>query len=218
MNQISRDQQGKWYSPQPRPNYRSPLRPGHEVGGPGQASGGPVGPSPQATPTGLPDALAAVKGIGVRFSVTAGLLFGGFVIAAIALFLPWVTVSVNSPLGGGLYKTDASPFQGGWIFVILLVIGVATWLAWPTISGSKMGIPRLAGLTATVGLQIVFLLIGFVSYVNGVSEKNKIMTNSGEDLAGLAPDVSIQAGMFLYAVAIVAIVAGLVRIWKHRSR
>jgi hypothetical protein len=199
MNQISRDQQfarGSWQASDPS---RYPTQP----------HSGDVAP---------PDVPA--KGIGARISVAAGLLFGGFVIAAIALFLPWATVSVDSPLGGNLYTVDASPFKGGWSFLILLVIAGAAWLAWPTVSGSQMSFKRLTGLTAAVGAQIICLLIGIVGYANGVAEKGKAMASfgasTGEELTGL--HVSIGFGLVLYAAAVVAITVGAVRVWIRRSR
>jgi hypothetical protein len=154
-------------------------------------------------------------GIRARFSAAAGLLFGGFVIAAIALFLPWVTVSVDSPLGGNLYSADASPFKGGWNFLILLVIAGGAWLAWPTVSGSRMSFQRLGGLTAVVGVHIVCLLIGVVGYGNGVAEKGKAGASTGEELSGL--HVSIGFGLVLFAAAVVAITVGVVRVWLRRS-
>jgi hypothetical protein len=156
------------------------------------------------------------KGMAAKAWVAAGLLFGGFVFAAIALFLPWATVSVDSPLGGSLYQVDASPFKGGWVFAILLVIAGAAWLAWPTVSGSQLSIKRVTGLTAVVGLQILFLFIGLANYANGVSEKNKGMGGIGDDLSGV--HVSVGFGMVLYAAAVVAIAAGLIRVWIHRSK
>jgi hypothetical protein len=214
MNQTSREQQGKWYPP--RPNYTAPQppSPGYYVAGARQVPGIPVGTPPQAA---FSQTLATVKAAGFKFSVTAALLFGGFVVAAIALFLPWVTVSATSPLGGNMYQIDASPFKGGWIFLLLLVIGGAAWLAWPVVSGSKMAIPRLAGLSVVVGLQILCLFVGFADYAGGVSEKDKAVSGAGA-LAGIVPDVSMDAGMFLYAAAVVAIAVGLVRVWTHRSK
>jgi hypothetical protein len=185
------------YVPPPRP----PAFPGGDAG---QAPGSPA------------LNLTTAKGMVAKVSVTAGLLFGGFVFAAISLFLPWVTVTVDSPLGGDLYHADASPFKGGWIFAILLVIAGAAWLAWPIVSGSRMSVNRRTGLTAVVGLQIACLFIGFVDYANGVAEKNKAMGGSAQGLMGV--HVSVGFGMLLYAAAVVAIAAGVVRVWIHRSQ
>ena len=219
MNQISRDQQPmqrggvspaprrrqapdlKGYLPQRHPNYAAPPPP-------------PTGSAPENLGP------ATAKGITAKFSVAAGLLFGGFVIAAIAMFLPWVTVTANSPLGGSLYQVDASPFKGGWIFAVLLVIAGAAWLAWPTVSGVQMSVQRLAGLSAVVCLLIGCFLIGFVDYVSGVAEKQKVTADSGEALTGLGAgvDVSMGFGLLLYTAAVVAIVVGVVRVWINRSK
>jgi hypothetical protein len=200
MNQISRGQQprfGSWHASEPT-RYPTPPH-SYDVAS---------APAP-----GIPT--KGFEGVRARLS-SAGLLFGGFVIAAIALFLPWATVSVDSPLGGNLYAVDASPFKGGWNFLILLVIAGGAWLAWPTISGSHMSVKRLSGLTAVVGVQIVCLLIGLVGYANGVAEKGKAAAATGEELSGL--HVSIGFGLVLYAAAVVAITVGAVRVWLGRSR
>ena len=217
----------KWYPSQHHPgDVAPPPPPGNHVPGATQTPGIPLGPSPQGWPAPYPqnaaggaqivsDGLATVKGVAAKLSVTAGLLFGGFVIAAIAIFLPWVTVTADSPLGGNLYKADASPFTGVWRLLVLLVIAGAAWLARPTLLGSQMSVKRLGGLTAVVGLQIVFLLIGLADYAIGVAEKGKAIADTGEELTGL--HVNFEFGLALYAAATVAITVGAVRIWSHRS-
>jgi hypothetical protein len=157
-----------------------------------------------------------VKGIGVTPSLTAGLLFGGWLFATIAIFLPWVTVSIDSPLGGDLYKVDASPFQGGWVFPVLLVIAAAAVLAWPTLTRSQMPMKRLAALTAVVGVQITLLLIGLLDYANGVSERQRATARAGEELNSV--HISVEFGLLLYASAVIAVVVGLVRTWTQRSQ
>jgi hypothetical protein len=221
MNQTPRSHQpnSKWHPSQRHPSYVAPPRPspGNDVAAAAQAPSGPEGAPSQAWTSPFPavQGLAAVQGYAVRLSATAGLLFGGLVIAAIAMFVPWVTVSVDSPLGGSLYKVDASPFSGGGIFAVLLVIAGTAWLAWPVVSGSLMPVKRLWGLTAAVGVQIVCLLVGFGDYANGVAEKRKVVTGLREEMAGL--HVSAEFGLLLYAAAVLAITVGLVRIWIHRS-
>jgi hypothetical protein len=207
-------QPGSWHAP--NPNHTPPPPPGYPTAGP--ASGIPGGPPRHARPAAVSQALnlAMVKGVGVTPSLTAGLLFGGWLLAAIAIFLPWVTVSVDSPLGGDLYKVDASPFKGGWVFPVLLVIAAAAVLAWPTVTRSQMSMKRLAGLTAVVGVQITFLLIGFLDYANGVSEQQRAMARAGDELNSL--HISVEFGLLLYASAVVAVVVGLVRTWIQRSQ
>jgi hypothetical protein len=222
MNQTPRGQQPMRQAPNARsyPSRRHPndvAPPAPPSGGDVAAAGAPAGPTSQAWTSPFPavQGLAAAQGYAARLSATAGLLFGGLVIAAIALFMPWVTVSVDSPLGGSLYKVNASPFTGGGIFAVLLVIAGAAWLAWPLLSGSLLPVKRLWGLTAAVGVQIICLLIGFGDYANGVGEKSKVAASLREALTGL--HVSIEFGLLLYAAAVVAITVGLVRIWIHRS-
>jgi hypothetical protein len=233
MNQIWREQppvkrqvdrlprqapMSNWYAPQRHPHYVAPPPPrvGYRMAGAGPAPGIPMRPLPQTRRAPFPEtqSLAPANGIATRLSATTGLLFGGFIIAAIAMFFPWVTVSVDSPLGGSLYKADASPFTGGWIFAIQLVIAAAVWLAWPTLSGSQISVKRLGGLTAVVGLQIVCLFIGLADYANGVTEK-KATARAGEELTNL--HVSVGFGLLWYTAAVVAIVVGVVRVWIHRS-
>lgn len=167
----------KWYPSRRYSNDVAPPAPpsGADVPEGGQPPGAPAGPPLQAWTSPFPavQGFAAVRGYAARLSATTGLLFGGLVIAATAMFMPWVTVSVDSPLGGSLYKVDASPFSGGGIFAVLLVIAGAGWLAWPILSGSLLPIKRLWALTAAVGVQITCLLVGFGDYVNGVARKRE---------------------------------------------
>jgi hypothetical protein len=190
MNHISRDQQPT------DPSWRPPqYSPGYEA----------LSTQPTA------------KGIAAKFSVTSGLLYGGLAFAATSLFLPWTTVSAPA-LFGSPYTADASPFRGGWIFLILSVIVGAGWLAWPTILGAQMLLKRLAGLSAVVCLLIGFFLIGFVNYANAVSEKQEAVTEAGNSFASIegAIDVSLGFGFVLYTAALVAIAVGLGRVWMQR--
>jgi hypothetical protein len=102
----------------------------------------------------------------------------------------------------------------------LLAIGGAAWLAWPTASTVQMSVQRLAGLSAVVSLLIGSLLIALVGYVNGLDEKQKVMSETGEALSSLGGgvDVSIGLGFGLYSAAVVAIAAGVVRSWIQRSK
>jgi hypothetical protein len=163
------------------------------------------------------EGLGTVKGFAARPSITAWLLYGGFVIAAIAMFFPWVTVSADIPLAGHL-SDDVSPFKGFWILAVLLVIAGAAWLAWPTVSGSQMSVNRLMGLTAVIGLLTVGLFIGFATYANGVSQRDSEL--GGRHIAEFKNlvDVSVGPGLLLYTAAVVAIVVGVVHLWIDRSR
>lgn len=163
------------------------------------------------------EGLSAAKGFAAKLSITGWLIFGGLLIAAIAMFLPWVTVSANVPLAGHL-SVDLSPFKDYWIFVALLVIAGSGWLAWPALSGSQIPFNRLIGLSVAVGVLVVFFIIGVYAYVNGISERNKEFSDKDvEEFKGLV-DVSIGPGLILYTAATAAIVFGVVQLWRQRPR
>jgi hypothetical protein len=163
------------------------------------------------------EGLVAAKGFAAKLSITGWLIFAGLVVAAIGIFLPWVTVSADVPLAGHL-SADLSPFKDFWIFGVLVVIACAAWLAWPAFSRSRIPLNRLIGLSVAVGLLVVCFVIGVWAYVNGVLERDKEFADSGtEDLKGLV-DVSIGPGLILYTAAMVAIVVGTVQLWRQRSR
>ncbi len=204
--------------PPPPPNFPPPSK--YPAAAAPQGSDVPPSPPPPAWPPPGPqiqsagaqtasEGLAAAKGFAARLSVTAWLLFGGFAIAAIAVFFKWVTVN-----GPGA-QIDVSPFRDFWTFLVLLVIAGAAWLAWPTATGSQMPVNRLIGLTAAVGLIVVGVVVGVVTYVNWVSKRNDAGAG-GEDVSFV--HVSIGSGWVLYTAATVAIVVGLVRLWRQRSR
>ena len=65
---------------------------------------------------------------------------------------------------------------------------------------------RLAGLTTVVGVQIIFLTIGVLGFADGVAEKQRATTRTGEELTSV--HISVGFGMLLYAAAVIAIVAG----------
>ena len=165
------------------------------------------------------DGLANAKAFAAKLSIPAWLLYGGFVVAAISTFLTWVSVSAT--IEGTNFNEDVSPFQGVWVVVVLAVIATAAFLAWPSISGSQMPASRLIGLTVVIGILGVGLIVGFWDYANGLSE----LKEAGKDLTdeemqalkGLV-HVSMGPGMILYMAAVVAMVAGVVMLWRHRSR
>jgi hypothetical protein len=210
----------KWYPPERHPDYVPPPPPPPaddvtEAGG--QAAGTLAGPPPQALPVPSPDTQtvvvqmpavshATVKDAVAKLSVTAWLLFGGFVIAAVGIFFPWQTVSYNAA-GLGDLGSNNSALAGGARFAVLLIIAVAVWLAWPARSGSKMSVKRLTGLA-----MVVFLLVGvFVLGFYGVSDNNRVNAGSGEDF-------SAGFGLLVYTAAVIAVVVGTVRVWMQRSR
>jgi hypothetical protein len=160
----------------------------------------------------VPD-LASIKDVVARHLVSAGLIYGGLFLAAIAVFLPWITVNVKNPLGlGDLGHQDYTPFTGVLKFLVLLMILGAMALAWATLSGSQIHVGLLIGLSAVTGLLACGFLLGLLNYFGGVAEKSK----GGEGSQYV--DVSIDFGMFLYFAAVAALAVGVLRIWMQRAR
>ena len=185
-------QQGHPYPPPGMP----PPPPNYQYGGPDYQYGGPgaaarrhdPGQAPQAwnppPPGAQPgagqmasDGLASVKGVAAKLSVTAWLLYGGFVVALIATFCPAATVTYHL-FGAALSSADVS-FNGPARIVAFLVLAGAAWLAWPTISGAPVSVGRAAGLSVAVLLLIGLCLAWFVS----VSSNNKGNSSTGVDVS-----------------------------------
>jgi hypothetical protein len=210
----------KWYPPERHADYVAPRPPPPTDEGTAssrQAASAPAATPRQARPAASPDtqtgvvqmpalSLATLKGTVAKLSVTAWLLFGGFVFAAIGIFFPWQTVSFNAA-GLGELGSNNTALAGGARFAVLLVIAAAVWLAWPARSGSQMSLKRLTGLTV-----VVFLMVGvFVLAFYGVSDNNRMNAGSGEDF-------SAGFGLLVYTAAVIAVVVGTVRVWMQRSR
>jgi hypothetical protein len=134
--------------------------------------------------------------------MTAGLIYGGGVIAVIATFLPFATVSYQL-FGTAVAEHDVSA-NGAAKFAAFLLVAVAAWLARPTLSGSHMAVNRLVGISTVVCLLVGLMLVWFAS----VGSQND---------GGGAVDVSPGFGLFLYAVGVIAIAVGVVRVWINRS-
>jgi hypothetical protein len=205
----------KWYPPERQSNYvappppppRQPPPPGYHNPGAGHAPYMPPGPPHQAHP-GYPqyqaaggqrpsDGLAAAKDIAAKFSVATWLLVGGFVFAVIASFLPWATVNA-------IIINVSVPLPGATKVAVFLIVAGATWLAWPIFSGSQMPVNRLIGLSVVAGLLIFPFLQGLYGVFFNDYESEHV-------------DVSPGFGLLLYAVALVAIGVGILRLWQGRS-
>lgn len=193
---------------QPAPEPTLPPPPDYNAAGGGQGAGIPMQPPPPAWPPPSPqsrdagtqmasDGLATVKGIVGRLSITAWLLIGGFVLAVIATFFPYATVSAE-----GLVSIEVSANAAAQAVVFVLV-GVAAGLAWPALAGSQVDVWRL------IGLGVVVLLLGglMVVWFNDASANN---------VEGEGVDVSPGSGLLLYGAAVIVITVGVVRLWMHR--
>ncbi|BBY05023.1 hypothetical protein [Mycobacterium noviomagense] len=144
------------------------------------------------------DGVATVKGIVERFSLTTWLLFGGLVLAVIATFFPYATVTAV-----GLLSIDVSTNGAAKLYVFLLV-GIAAALAWPALSGSQVAVWRLIGLSIVVCVLGALMLIWF----------HDASSSSDDDGVNVSPAV----GLLLYGVAVIIIVVGVVRLWMLRSQ
>jgi hypothetical protein len=184
MNQISPDQR------QPR-QRRSDFRTGGHHSEPGQ-------PTSDVSPT-------TTKGAVARFPAATLLLFGGFALAIISSFLTWETMTTTvSALDTPLYTdTKIIGLSAAAKFVVLAVIGVAAWLAWPIFAKSSVSAKRLAGLSGVAVLFVLFSVGWFISV-------------SGDNTNGV--NASVGLGYLLYTAAAVAIAVGIVRTWVDRSK
>lgn len=194
----------KWYPPERHPDHVAPAGPPgyNAAGGPQAAPQAWPAPGPQGQGAGgqvAADGLTTAKNIAARLSVTAWLLFAGFVIAVIATFFS--LVSYNA----GFLSVD-SGFNGVQRLIVFVLVGVATWLAWPLVSGSQIAMNRLIGLSVVDGLFGILLIIWF----SQVSSVNRQMD-------GIV-DVSPGFGLMMCGAAIVLIAVGVVRLWIQRSQ
>ncbi len=150
------------------------------------------------------DGLATVKGFPAKVSITGWVLLGGLVIAIVATFLPFATVTVS------LFRITVHSHEvsanGTARFVVYLLAAAAVGLAWPVLSGSRVEVGRL------IGLSVVAFLLGtlMVVYFLDVSKNN----SKGEGIVKVSPAI----GLLLYAAGVLVIAAGVVWLWIHRSR
>lgn len=144
--------------------------------------------------------LAAVSTFAARLSLTTGLVYGGLVVATLAIFLPFATVTVL-----GMNVADASL---PWLYrlLALVLIGGSAALVWPALSGVALEPWRRAGVSVLVGLMVVLIVIAFMGVSDGDTE--------GEGIAGVSPGF----GLMLYVAAVIAIIVGVVRLWMQPAR
>jgi hypothetical protein len=149
---------------------------------------------------------ATVQGAVAKLSATAWLLIGGFIVAAISIFLTWETITESvSMMGTPLYsQTGQRGTSSGGKFILLVPIIAAAWLAWPVFAGITMSVKRLIGLSAVVGLMLLSIPLWFAVF-------------RGNDAAS-GTTSSYGFGLFLFAAAVIAIAVGVVRLWMYRSR
>ncbi|HTX96412.1 MAG TPA: hypothetical protein VME67_17050 [Mycobacterium sp.] len=150
------------------------------------------------------DGLATVKGHAAKFSVSVWLLLGGLVLTVIATFLPFATESVK--LFGETLASQQLPTTGAAKAVVIVLVALAVFLAFPALTGSELASSRLIGLSIVVGLLGALTVVWFLN----VSSEN----NKGGDVVSVTPGV----GLFLYGLGVVVAAVGVVRLWIDRSK
>jgi hypothetical protein len=129
---------------------------------------------------------------------------GGLVIAIVAIFLPFATVSIG--LFGFTLRAHEVSAGGTARIVVVLLVAVAVGLAWPTPSRSRTVVARLIGLGVVV---VVFVVVAVVAYLD-VSENN----GKAEGIVKVSPAFGLQ----LYGAGVLVIAAAVVWLWIDRSR
>jgi hypothetical protein len=148
--------------------------------------------------------LATVKAMAARVSITTGLLFGGLLFAILGVFLPFASISVF-----GMNVADI-PLPWAYRLIALALVAGSAALAWPALSGVQIESGRRIGLSVVVGLMVVVIVIAFFA----VAESNSEGGADTEGIAGASPGF----GLMLYAVAVVAIIVAVVRLWMQRPQ
>lgn len=181
---------------QPPPPRNPPLPPGARP---------PPGPQIQRGGAEIAsDGPATVNGFAAKPSIAGLLVFGGLVIAVVAIFLPFATVSIH--LFGMTFRAHEVSATGTGRLVVFLLAAVTVLLAWPSLSGSALADGRLIGLSVAVVLLVVVVVVSYLD----VSENN----GKAEGIVKVSP----AFGLLLYGAAVVVIAAGVVGLWMHRSR
>ncbi|TSE01528.1 hypothetical protein FOS14_03025 [Skermania sp. ID1734] len=200
----------KFYPPETHPNYRSqppgqpsfPAPPAQPPGaGPTPYRSGPYQSTPYqpapAAEMSISEGLDKVRTAAKRLSATAWTLYLGLFVGVIAVFLTWQT-GTDAVLG----IDEETALGGVGKFAVILLSAGAAWCAVPAITGSRMVLWRLIGLSAAVGLLVVLAIVGLSGY-SGV-----------QDFTDATPSL----GLLLYTAAVIASTVGVVRIWLLRPK
>ena len=178
------------------PPAMPPPPPGGYAAGPSAEPPPPAWPAPFAGGSGQAPAVNfdAIQGMVKQFGLTAWLIAGGSIALIISMFLPWFALNVE-----GMTLMSVSP-SAYWTFGSILLVALIGWLAWPFLAGNPLPVPRLIGLTvevAALGLVII------ANWPSGV-----------DDDSGISPGF----GVLLFGAAVIAIAAGVVRLWMAQSK
>jgi hypothetical protein len=136
------------------------------------------------------------------------LVAGGAVGVAFSAVLPWVSVS---GFGVGI---SSSPQSGAPVLFILLAAGVMA-LAWPTTRAENPSLGRRIGVSCIVGLLAIAVVTNWSELVD-LQDETTVRTGLGSVSTGV--DVSAGIGLYLYTVAVIALVVATVRMWLAARR
>ncbi|BBZ66889.1 hypothetical protein MINS_23180 [Mycolicibacterium insubricum] len=213
----------QWNTPAPPSAPPGPAPGAPPTYGPPPAAGPPPASSGDVTqavgvpmPAAVNQAAAALRSMGVsKAMLPAGLIYGGLVFALLSLFMRWTTVSADIPLIGSM-NIDASPFKTVWMVLPLLLIAAGSWLAWPLLARRPVPMKRLAGLVGVAAGLVVCWLIGLINYFNGASSAASGLGDDSDADINSMIEVSINFGFILFTLAVAALIAGVVGLWRDR--
>jgi hypothetical protein len=208
---------GRWYPPQQQSGYEAPPPPAAAAPPPAPQSWSAPPASPQyPTPAGYPapggqafgNAQTAFAGAVAKVPLAGWLLFGGFVVAQISFFLPWISASY------GPISKSVSPweFAGGVSGLFFLVLAAGAALSLMIFTRPQSHRPLLIGLSVVVGLLALHLIYNWVTYNSQMTE----VKGDDPDLSGV--NFSPQFGLFLYTLAIGFLVVRVVMMWMAQSK
>lgn len=207
---------GNWYPPQQGAGYEAPPPPAAPAPA-GQPSWQAPPASPQyPAPGGYPspggqnfgNAQAVFASALTKVPLAGWLLFGGFVVAQISFFLPWIRASY------GPISKSASPweFAGGMSGVFFLVLAAGAALSLMIFTRPQSHRPLLIGLSAVVGLLAMHLIYNWVTYNSQMTEAK----SEDPDLSGVS--FSPGFGLFVYTLAIAFLAVRVVIMWMALSK
>jgi hypothetical protein len=197
----------------PPPAVASPLHPPPPLPPPPPPTGSPLPPPASsfaargtvAGDNGLSaESLAAARGALGKLSATAWLIAVGLLAATISVFLTWETVTNSFTVLDTTYSQGGERgTSAGGKFMLLLPIAGAAWLAWPVFARTTITSTRLIGLSVLVGLLVLSIPVWLLAF------------RDNDPSSGTTS--SYGFGLLLFAVAVIVVAAGVVRVWIQRA-
>lgn len=199
---------GNWYPPQQQPGYQAPPPPAPQPGPQSWSapSAYPQYPAPGGRSFG--NAQGTFTAGLSRLPLAARLFFGGFVLALVSLFLPFVTVS-----GEGVSVSVSMWKAGGGVaYFLVLMLAACAVLSVTTLNRPQSERATLIGLSVVIGLLAIHLIYNWATYNSQIAEAKA----DDSSLANL--NASPAFGIFVYTAAICFLAVRIVMIWIDRSK